>query len=669
MPARSHYRAHLDGLRFVAVYLVVAFHAGLAGFAGGFIGVDVFFVLSGYLVTGILLRDLVSSRRIDFRRFYSRRFRRILPAAALTLLVVAVVYSRVVSPSEMLDVVGGFKAAFLFVANWFFLRQSVDYFATSVDKSPVLHFWSLAVEEQFYLVWPLLFGGLLFATARLGRMRWWALRAVVAVAGLASLIAALHIAHGNLNRAYYGTDTRAYQLLAGALIALTPQLMRLPRRLAGAMRAAVPVALVALVYVGSSVVHFGPISRGLAAVVLTSALIVGLENWRSGPVGRALSTPWVAYLGRVSFATYLWHWPVVVIATHSRHISPVPLFVLTAVLSTLLAIGSYHLVEQPVRGSAVLDRYRVPVIATGLAVSVVGGLVVLPAIARRDSGATAGAIGSSGTPVTLDWQAAKKDIPDLPDCLGTSLAGCTPVSGTGKRLLLAGDSHARMWIPAFEDIARARSMTLVLAILPDCPWQRGLNYFHGVKYKNVNCEKHQDDLYDRILPEFDPNIVVVVHQGYDDAVVSRPMLAVGGKHIAPGDADYETDLVDASRASLDAMRAPDRKVVILEPIPMAPLSYDPLSCISSGGQLSRCDYRAGTSPTPLERFYRSAANGTSVISIDADRLACPDLPVCHAVVNGLIVKRDPSHLTATYARSVAPQLNALLQKGGVFAGP
>src|SRR6266436_1337032 len=122
---QAHYRAHLDGLRAVAVYLVVAFHAGLAGFAGGFIGVDVFFVLSGYLVTGILLRDLVSSRRIDFRRFYSRRFRRILPAAALTFLVVAVVSSRVVSPSEMLDVVGGFKAAFLFVANWFFLRQSV----------------------------------------------------------------------------------------------------------------------------------------------------------------------------------------------------------------------------------------------------------------------------------------------------------------------------------------------------------------------------------------------------------------------------------------------------------------------------------------------------------------------------------------------------------------
>jgi hypothetical protein len=159
-----------------------------------------------------------------------------------------------------------------------------------------------------------------------------------------------------------------------------------------------------------------------------------------------------------------------------------------------------------------------------------------------------------------------------------------------------------------------------------------------------------------------------VHQGFDDAVVSRPMTATDGTDIYPGDADYEPDLASASKASLDAMRAPGRRVVILEPIPLAAVGYDPLSCISSGRPLSRCDYRAGKSPTPLERFYRTAANGRSVISVDADKLACPDLPVCQAVVNGVIVKRDSGHLTGTYARSVAPQLNALFQKSGVFAG-
>jgi hypothetical protein len=493
------------------------------------------------------------------------------------------------------------------------------------------------------------------------------LRAVVAGAAIASLAAALHIAQSNLDRAYYGTDTRAYQLLAGALLALTPELMALPRKLGKAIRPIVPIALVGLVYVASSAVHLGPISRGVAAVVCTCALIVGLENWETAPIRRVLSNPTVAYLGRVSFATYLWHWPIIVIATHSRHIAAVPLFLLSAVLSTLLAIGSFHFVEHPVRASARLDRYRVPVIATGLALSLIGSLVVLPAITRVDSGSTAAAIVVPGTNKVLDWRAAKKDIPDLPDCLGKPLDGCTPVKGSGQRILLAGDSHARMWIPAFEDIAKAHGMTLVLAILPDCPWQRGLNYFHGATFHNVACEKHQDDLYDRIIPQFDPDIVVLVHQAYDDAVVSREMIAVGGKHIKPGEADYEPDLASASRASLDAIRKPGRKVVIIEPIPMAPLSYDPLSCISSGGPLTKCDYHAGKSPTPLESFYRSVANGTSLVTINADKLACPELPLCQAVVNGLIVKRDDSHLTGTYARSVGPQLSALIAAAGVFS--
>ena len=129
-PSRSsNYRPHLDGLRAVAVYLVVAFHARLAGFAGGFIGVDVFFVLSGYLVTSILLRDLGTGGRVDLRRFYARRFRRILPAAAVALLVTAVAYAIVATPAQMLDALGGFRAAFLYVANWHFISQATDYFA------------------------------------------------------------------------------------------------------------------------------------------------------------------------------------------------------------------------------------------------------------------------------------------------------------------------------------------------------------------------------------------------------------------------------------------------------------------------------------------------------------------------------------------------------------
>ncbi|MFM8236642.1 MAG: acyltransferase family protein, partial [Actinomycetota bacterium] len=231
-PDRSavRYRPHLDGLRAVAVYLVVAFHAGLGKVDAGFVGVDVFFVLSGFLVTKLLLADLVRHGRFDVRRFYARRSRRILPAAILVLAVTAIAYRLMAPPADVVDAMGGFRAASVYVANWFFINQSTDYFASDLTRSPVLHFWSLAVEEQFYLLWPLILGGGFFAVKRLGSARWVVLRVLVGGLAVASAVAAVRIGSSDLARAYYGTDTRAYQLLAGALVALSPALGRLRGR-------------------------------------------------------------------------------------------------------------------------------------------------------------------------------------------------------------------------------------------------------------------------------------------------------------------------------------------------------------------------------------------------------------------------------------------------------
>src|SRR5262249_1681212 len=159
-----------------------------------------------------------------WRQFYARRVRRILPAAFVTLLITAAAYSAIATPLEVQNAAGGFRASFLYVANWYFIHQSTDYFAANVNASPVLHFSSLAVEEQFYLVWPMLLGGICLLAARARRWKWWVVRAAVLAIALASMLEALHFASGNLSRAYYGTDTRAYQLLLGALLALTPQL-------------------------------------------------------------------------------------------------------------------------------------------------------------------------------------------------------------------------------------------------------------------------------------------------------------------------------------------------------------------------------------------------------------------------------------------------------------
>src|SRR6202040_3664142 len=158
------YRPHLDGLRAVAVYLVVLFHAGSSLFPGGYIGVDVFFVLSGFLVTQLLLRDINARGSVRFGRFYARRFRRLLPAAFVALVVTAIVYSAIASPVEMASAVGSFKAAFLYSTNWYFIHQATGYFGANLATNPVLPFWSLAVEEQFYLLWPLILGGVFLCT-------------------------------------------------------------------------------------------------------------------------------------------------------------------------------------------------------------------------------------------------------------------------------------------------------------------------------------------------------------------------------------------------------------------------------------------------------------------------------------------------------------------------
>ncbi len=237
------------------------------------------------------MRELVKRRRIGFPHFYARRFRRILPAAAATLLISAFVYGVVATPFEGLQAAGDFRSAFLYYANWHFLAQSADYFAPSVDASPVLHFWSLAIEEQFYLAWPLLLTALFFLARQARRWQWWVLRALLGVLVVASAGAALHYASENLDRAYYGTDTRVYQLLAGGLVAITPQLVTGGRRFGAGAHAVAAAALVALVGLGTSAFTMSPITRGIAVVGCTAALIVALERARAASPASRCRTP------------------------------------------------------------------------------------------------------------------------------------------------------------------------------------------------------------------------------------------------------------------------------------------------------------------------------------------------------------------------------------------
>ena len=665
---RWDYRPQLDGLRALAVYLVVAFHAGLGRFVGGFIGVDVFFVLSGYLVTQLLLRDLHGFGSIALRQFYSRRFRRLLPAAFAVLLVSAAVFAALASPSEVQDAVGAVRSAFLYVSNWFFIDQATDYFGADINASPVLHFWSLSVEEQFYAFWPLLLLGLYLVTRPARHHQWKLIRGAVALGAAASVIAALRLADTNFNRAYYGTDTRAYQLLAGALIAMTPALLSFGERQRRWMeRLAVP-SLLALVFLATSFVGLGPIGRGIAVVLTTSVLIVAIENSDRGPVKRVLSSAPLVYLGKISYGTYIWHWVVVIVAARLLSVSPIATAGITVLVATGLASLSFQLLERPVRESRLLDLHRSPVIALGLLTSVVGGLVVVPRL-LDDAGAsrvaarsTIGAVGGAApVPAGLDWRAAKRDSLDFPECLGAPLAECTVVQGRGEHILLMGDSHARRLMPLLADIAKRNSLSLSVAVAPICPWQESL----FVLYLDASdCRKRKQDWYERMIPELDPDIVVVSHRAFDDPKASIDILGPTGG-LANGTPKFRAGIRDASIETISRLRNDARKVVIVEPIPIAP--FDPVDCLSKAKFLEECRYVANDVPTPLELDFRALAEQEEgVWSLDIDRLVCPYLPICDPVVGGLIVKRDQGHLTTNYALALATDVERYLTENDIL---
>ena len=670
--ARVHYRPQLDGLRAVAVYLVVAFHAGIRSFSGGFVGVDVFFVLSGYLVTQLLMRDVKSSGRIDFRRFYSRRFRRLLPAAFVALIVTTAIYAAVAAPVDVSNAVGGIRSAFLYFANWHFISQSNDYFAANVNTNPVVHFWSLAIEEQFYLLWPLILGVAYLIARRVGSRPWRSIRLLVALGLIVSVVDALHTARSDLARAYYGTDTRAYELLAGAFLAMTPQLFQIAKRHRQTLQRVAPLVFAALIVFATSAVHVGAITRGVAITVVTCALIVAIEVSNStGMIRRALSSRTMGYLGRISYGTYLWHWPVIVIATLRFHPNGVALFLLTCLIGTGIASLSYQVLERPVRASPILDVRKTAVIAAGLALSIIGGLVVAPAILNRHRTSAASILSSASAsnggwripvPQNLDWNAIKAQSYGGVACFRKAIDGCIVARGSGPRVVLIGDSHALTLIPTMTEIAKRHSLTLAVLSLPNCTWERDVIPAPVLAPTSLfdSCRAHQDDWYNRVVPQFNPAVIILASRAYDDPASPESVRDSSHRKINFGDAAYERTLIQGARSTIDGLRVPGRKIVIIRPMPLAPAGFDPFSCLSSAKFLEDCRYVATTAPTPLEGYYASIADAKKTWLLDFDELVCPYFPICDPVVERTVVKKDPQHLTAAYAKLIAGPVGDLL---------
>ena len=665
------YRPHLDGLRAVAVYLVVAFHAGADRMANGFIGVDIFFVLSGYLVTTILLRDLGRGLAAPLRRFYARRARRLLPAALVNLVVTAAVFAAIAPPAEFQAAIRAIRSAALYFSNWFFIGESANYFAKNVAASPVIHYWSLSAEEQFYVAWPLLLYVLWRLLARTGARRDASMRLIVVLGAAASLGAALAIARINPNRAYFGTDTRAYQLLGGALLALSPSVIQAfsresEHRLLTAVKKIAPTAaLGSLVVLATTTVSVGPVSRGALTVGATLILLVAIEAWPAHSTARLLALPGAAYLGRVSYGTYLWHWIVILVIKNAYpDAAPVTVFLAAATLATGLASLSYQLLERPIRASARLDRRAVPVIATGLALSVLVGIVVTPRLLNdeQDSG-VAVATRSRGTPNHAPWRDAQGDSYAFADCgIPWQPTPCKLADGASGTIAIVGDSHATMLTPMIVDLARRHDLAVWSVFTLACPWPRGVRYAAA----NPKCVQYQDTIFDELIPKIDPDIVILAHRPVD--VPGRTIELLG-----PGDtplsdvAEQQRTLRKAVASTVEQLRADGRSVVLVEPMPVARTGDDPLACLSEAKYLEECRFvvpeRRGFEETELRTL---AQRDHGVWSLDLDRLICPFLPICDPVVGGRVPWLDDNHITLTFGRTLRPAVERFFLDNGII---
>lgn len=353
----------LDGLRAVAVVLVLADHGGVPGVSGGFLGVDVFFVLSGFLITSLLLDEHSRTGRIKLRDFWIRRARRLLPA--LLVVVLAVVAVRDLFPPEAVATLrDDAVASFFWAANWAFVAQRTDYFAQGGPPSPLQHTWSLGVEEQYYVLWPLV----LLAVALLFRARLrWAVLVVAGVGAVASATAAIVLADdagtAGLNRIYFGTDTRAQALLVGAAAAAllvrdwTTVTLGGPVIRARWLRWGARALSVVGVAVLGAAVHLASgqardFRGGLLIIVALAAVVVvgAVALDQDGPVARVLAWRPLVLLGAISYGVYLWHWPIFLALSGERTgLTGGALFAMRCAATLVVAALSWWLLEQPVR--------------------------------------------------------------------------------------------------------------------------------------------------------------------------------------------------------------------------------------------------------------------------------------------------------------------------------
>ncbi len=645
MTAPQHspeFRSDIEGLRAVAVLLVVACHCGVSWCRGGFIGVDVFFVLSGYLITGLLVAEIRRTSRLDLPRFYARRARRLLPALLLVLVATLAAGALIQGPQEIEFAGRAARATALYVSNVFFDQNAADYFAPDVESNPFLHTWSLGVEEQFYLVWPLL----LLLGMRRGRSNRPLIWLLAAVASLSLLFCIWSTAH-RPTLAFYELPARAWEFGLGGLLACAGV-----SRLRGATASLVGWLGLAGILVAAYLLRDGAGFPGWLATVPALGTVAVLS---AGParspcgVGLLLDSRPMQYLGARSYSWYLWHWPFIVLAAAMAPAIPVVGKVIVGAASLGAASLTYRLVEQPVRKHPQLIRRTVLslLLAGGTAV---GAAALAFLVIRRGEHL---ALEPSMRPIT----AASMDIADLPRERCVSLGQSTQVRScifgvpaSLTEVVLYGDSHALQWFDAIEQVARESHWRLVTVLKSGCA---AIEVEAPIAARSAVCRAWRAKAQ---------GVIIAQHPAL---VIAASFTARFGEARSPQADAQLTRLTTGTRVMLDRLTGAGLRVVLLRDTPLPP--FDVLPCLARAALhpwlgVRSCGFErdAALDPRVFEAEQRAAAGLPGVQLLDMTDEVCP-APTCPAVRQTMIVYRDRTHLTGTFARSLAPVIEARLR--------
>jgi peptidoglycan/LPS O-acetylase OafA/YrhL len=698
---RSPFRPDIEGLRAVAVLGVVLFHANVGILHGGYVGVDVFFVVSGYLITGLLWRELRKDRRISLPSFYARRARRLLPASILVV-VVTIIASRIwLPPLELSSVAKDGIACALYFGNYRFALQQTNYLNATAPPSPFQHYWSLGVEEQFYLVWPLLLlaGSLVWRRrrARSGQPQGpdlWTAIALLAAVTVGSFVLSLWLTNANQPWAFFSLPSRAWELGAGGLLALaSPLVESLPERAAGILGWGGLAAITGSFFLIGTKTPF-PGVAALVPVLGTVATIAG--GTAAGGPGRILGTSGPRLIGRISYSWYLWHWPFLILAPDVvGHPLNLAQNLLVALISGIVALVSFLVIESPARASSWLSAFARRSLLTGGSLSAGGAVAcvlvaatvpslaghgrapvaaihqpsdpiaahppvsvdprqaAIDAVNAQVQSQVAASLATTQVPANLQPSVSQAHLDEpavfVDGCMDSFLDSIVRNCAFGDEtsttsVVLFGDSHAAMWFPAVDYAANQNGWKLYNWTKATCPPIDAPIWSPELGRNFTECETWRQNVLARIA-QVHPALVV---------------LAMARHYIAEyGFVPYQQTWNQGLSQMISSIVQLGSKVVVIGPVPKPPFNV-PLCLSQNLSDAQKCQVSQSVGIDEAgEAVERQAAVQAGASYIRTEPWFCAN-GQCADIVGNIEVWRDDNHITGTYSKFLGPAMSAEL---------